>query len=82
MSQFWQDRITKIETMIAAYEDAVIYLAANPTKSYGLDTGQSEQKVTYFDLDKLQQTLNSLINQRDIYKKRISTTVTINCPGF
>lgn len=82
MSQFWQDRITKIEAMITAYEDAVLYLITNPTKSYSLDTGQSEQKVTYYDLDELQQTLNSLINQRDVYKKRISATTVINCPGF
>lgn len=82
MSQFWKDRITKIETLIEAYEDAQIYLITNPTKSFTLDTGQSEQKLTYQDLDKIQSVLDGLLNQLTVYQQRISATVTINMPGY
>lgn len=70
MSDFWQDRIDRIKTRITALEDALEYLLANPAQSYTLDTGQSMQKYTAFDVEMLQKMLDGLINQLCIYQRR------------
>jgi hypothetical protein len=58
-------------------------LTANPTQSYKLDTGQSEQEVTRVNLASLQQTYDSLLNRLTVLEKRCgSPRATINAPGW
>jgi len=61
--EFLQERITKTKEQIVLYEDAISFLAANPTRSYRLDTGQSVQDVTRFNIKDLQYSLDGLYNR-------------------
>ena len=80
--EFWQQRITKTQEMIVAYEDAIAFLSANPTKSYRLDTGQNEQEVTHYDLKSMQQQLDTLLNRLTVLEKRTSGCPTISLPAW
>ena len=61
--QFLIERIEATKAQIIAYDNAITALAANPVQSYTLDTGQSRQTVTRFDLASLQRQLASLENK-------------------
>lgn len=77
-----RERIEKIKQLIVLYENAEVYLISNPTKSYTLDTGQSEQKVTYQDLSSIRKTVETLMNQLSVYEKRCSSVKDIYMPAF
>ena len=63
-SSFLTDRITATQAQIVAYEDAILALGTSgATHHYTLDTGQSTQTVTRDDIDKLNETLNSMYNR-------------------
>jgi hypothetical protein len=62
-STFLQERITSIKARIVAYEDASAALAGGGVQSYTLDTGQTRQTVTKFDLADIEKTIASLYNQ-------------------
>ncbi len=61
-SAFMQERITKTQALIEAYEDALLALGTGGVQEYRLNTGQSDQKVTKMDVKDLQNTLDSLYN--------------------
>ena len=46
-----------------AYEDAIDALVVQGMQSYTLDTGQTRQTVTRFELASLQRQLDSLMNR-------------------
>lgn len=60
---FLQTQITSTEAQILAYTDAIAFLDSNMTQSYTLDTGQSRQVVTRYDLASIQKQLDSLYNR-------------------
>lgn len=62
-TSFIQDRIAKTEALITIYEDALTALGTDGIASYELDTGQSKQRVTKFDLADLNTMLDSLYNR-------------------
>ena len=71
--QYLKDRIAKTKTLIEAWEDAQIALAgANGTMSYTIDTGQTKQTVTRFDLKKIQETLDTLYNRLAVFETRLN----------
>ena len=80
--QFWLDRIEATKNQIIAYENAIIFLTENPTESYKLDTGQSEQEVKRTNLSNLQKTYDALLNRLTVLEKRCSSTSTISAPGW
>jgi len=78
-----QTRITFTITLIDAHEAALLALTTGGMQSYELDTGQSKQKVTKFDIDKLNSTLESLYNRCATMQARLSGAGSIiGRPGF
>jgi hypothetical protein len=69
--EFLQERITKTKELIVAYEDAIAALAGG-AQSWMLDTGQTKQSVTNFDLEKLNAMLDSLYNRCATMEARYS----------
>ncbi|MCK5612884.1 hypothetical protein KAR91_64015 [Candidatus Pacearchaeota archaeon] len=59
---YLEARIVKLKVILEAYEDAIIFLLANPSRSYKLDTGQSTQEVNRFDIKKMQENYDSTFN--------------------
>ena len=60
---FIEARLTSTRALIIAYEDAVIALLNTGVQSYTLNTSQSVQTVTKFDLNNLNQTIDALYNR-------------------
>ena len=79
---FWLERQEKAKEQIIAYEDAITFLITNPTKSYKLDTGQSNQEVTRVDLGTLQTQLDGLMNRLVTIEARIKGASNINAPAW
>lgn len=72
-SNFWQERLVKLQLLVVNYEDAIAYLTLNPTAEYTLDTGQDRQQVKKHDLAALQTSLNSVLN--------MVATIEARCQG-
>lgn len=56
---FWQGRLDKKKTQLAAYDDAITALASG-AQSYSLDTGQTRQVVTKANLTELRNMASTL----------------------
>jgi hypothetical protein len=69
--QFWQDQITAVKTLITAYNAAILALTVGGVQSYILDTGQSRQSVTKFDLKEMNTALDSLLNRLATLEARL-----------
>lgn len=76
---FTQERITATKNRIVAYENALLAFADDGIQQYTLDTGQSVQKVTRFDIPRLEDTLVALYNLCAVLEARLngSGTVTV-----
>lgn len=61
-AEFLQQRIDATKASITAYEDAETALAGG-VQSYTIDTGQSRQTVTRFNLTEIRKTIDSLYNR-------------------
>lgn len=59
---FWTERISVVKSQIVAYEDAAAALIGG-VQSYTLDTGQTRQTVTRFDLGALTSMIDRLYNR-------------------
>lgn len=82
-SAFWQARLDKTVALITVYEDAIDAIGVGGASSYTIDTGQSKQTVTKFDLVKLNDVLASLMNRYAVLNNRLNGCgVTIARPGF
>lgn len=71
LNTFLKTRITAIQAQITAYEDAITALSSG-VESYTLDTGQTRQTVKRFEVEKLQQTLDSLYNRYSVMCARLN----------
>ena len=69
---FTATRIEVTKALILKYEAALDALALNPNQSYTLDTGQTKQTVTRFDLNNLNKVLDSLYNRCATLEARLS----------
>jgi hypothetical protein len=62
---FWEDHLFNLKVLLNATVKAITALQSGTHQSYELDTGQSRQRVTRLDLDRLNA-------QVDDYTQRIS----------
>lgn len=76
--EFLQQRIEATKLLIIAYENAILQIEANPTQSYTLNTGQTTQTVSRFDLNRLQATLDALMNRLVTLEARLNGGGVIN----
>lgn len=76
-----EERISKTEALIVAYEDAITAIAGG-AQSYSLDTGQTRQTVTKANLSSLRDVLNSLENRRATLKARLCGSGVYAGPEF
>lgn len=60
---FWTDQLTLAKAQATALNTAILFLYANPHQSYTLDTGQSSQRVTRPDVERLQDQYDGLLNR-------------------
>lgn len=79
---FWLDQLTKAKAQAIALDTAIVFLYANPHKSYTLDTGQSSQQVSRPDLDSLQRQYDSLLNRIATLEARCYGASQQIRPGF
>ena len=81
-SAFIDALMTTAQEQIAAINAALLFLAANPHKSYQLDTGQSSQRVTRDDIGDLNAQIDVLLNRlTTLDAMRNGATIQIR-PGF
>lgn len=65
-------KITSTKTLIDTYEDAILALGeAGGIQSYTLDTGQSRQTVTRYDISSLSKSLDRLYNRLATLESRL-----------
>lgn len=81
-SAFLQTQITATENQITALNAALLFLATNPHKSYQLDTGQSSQRVTRDDIDRLNAQIDVLLNRLTSLQARCDGAAVQLLPGF
>ncbi len=60
---FWLDQLTKAKVLAVAVDAAILALTTGGVQSYELDTGQSKQRVTKLDLDRLNAMYDSALNR-------------------
>jgi len=80
--QFWIDQRDRTQARITAYQDAIDYLIENPTKSYKLNTGQSEQEVTRVDLEKLENLVERSMNRLITLNQYINPSPSVHAPAW
>lgn len=76
-----QTQLVEFEAQIAAINAAIIALLIDKVQSYTLDTGQTRQTVTKFDLEKLTATRDSLLNQYSVLCARLGLDGTVHAGG-
>ncbi len=81
-SAFIQGRIDATKAQIIAYEDAALALGNGNVESYTLDTGQTRQTVTRLDLDKIQKTIDMLMNRCVTLEARLNGGGTLVRPAW
>lgn len=69
---FWRKRLETIGAIIIQYEDAILQLSTGAVQSYSLNTGQTTQSVTKFDVARLQSALPGLYDQYATLDARVN----------
>lgn len=82
--QFLLDQITEIETIIESINTAIKNVLMYGHSSYSLNSGQSEQKVSRLDLDKLRLMRKEYMKERNNLMAACGLTrsVVVVTPGF
>lgn len=81
LNSILQNQLIEFEAQIAAINAAIIALLTDKVQSYTLDTGQTRQTVTKFDLEKLIAARDSLLNQYSVISARLGTDGTVHAGG-
>lgn len=80
---FLMTRLTRTRALIVAYEDAVTALLMDGIQSYTLNTSQSTQTVTKFDLDNLNAAIDALYNRCATLEARLGMgNTTLGVPDW
>jgi len=79
---FWLNQLTKAKAQATELDEAIVFLYANPHKSYTLDTGQSSQQVSRPDLDSLQSQYDLLLNRISTLEARCNGASQQMRPGW
>jgi hypothetical protein len=61
-STYWSERLATVKALIAAYDAALLALATGQ-QSYTIDTGQTRNTVTQYDIASLKNVRASLLNE-------------------
>lgn len=69
---FLRERIASTKAQITIYEDATMALESGSMQSYSLNTGQTTQYVTKFDLARLQKHIDALYNRLAVLEARLT----------
>lgn len=77
-----QASLTATLTAIAAYEAAQLALGTGGVQSYLLDTGQTRQTVTKFDILDMQKALDILYNRCATLSARLGGASIIARPAW
>lgn len=80
--QFLEEQKTETAEIIKNYNAAIRFLTLNPTESYTLDTGQSEQEVKRHNLSNMRESRAALMNEYSMICKRLNTSATLSIPGW
>ena len=81
--QFLLTRLTRVRALIVAYEDAIEALIGDGVQSYTLNTSQSTQTVTKFDLTNLNKALDGLYNRCAALEARLGMgNTTLGVPDW
>lgn len=70
--EFLRERIEATKAQIVEYENAVLQISTGVMQSYNLNTGQTTQTVTRFDLNRLQSNIDSLYNRLATLQARLT----------
>jgi LPS sulfotransferase NodH len=80
---FIQARIATIESQITAAEAVLTKLLANPNRSYTLNTGQTTESVTKYDIERIQAMIETMVGQLQFWEDCLNgTSGCIGRPGF
>ncbi len=83
MSTFLQARITATQSAIVEAETAEAAILAGSMASYSIDTGQTKQTVTKFNVTELRNYIDSLYNRLSTLEARLcGSGATIMRPDF
>ena len=80
--QFYEARLAATELQILALETALEAILVQGVQSYTLDTGQSRQVVTRYDVRSMEKTLDGLYNRHATLCARLHGSTTIARPAF
>ena len=69
---FLKERIASTKAQIIVYEDAILSLESGEVQTYSLNTGQTTQSVTKFDVARLQASLDGLYNRLVTLEARLT----------
>ncbi len=75
--EFLMARLTSTQALIVAYEDAVAALLSGGVQSYALNTSQSTQTVSKFDLPGLNSAIDGLYNRCATIEARLGIGNTV-----
>lgn len=67
-----QSRLDFIRSLISKYEEVLVKIAANPQRSYTINTGQTTETVSKKDESKLMDLLERLYAQEEFWCGRLS----------
>lgn len=68
---YWSGKLTQAKALADAIEAAILALTTGGVQSYELDTGQSKQRVTKLDLDRLNAMYDSALNRVATLEARV-----------
>lgn len=62
-SQYWKDELINTRILLSEINKAIKALSTGTHASYEIDSGQSRQRVTRLDLEKLREQREDLLSQ-------------------
>ena len=74
---FIQARIDATKLQIVAFEDAVLALGEGGIQSYTIDTGQTRNTVTKFDIEWINGVIDGLYNRCATLQARLDGSGTV-----
>jgi cytolysin (calcineurin-like family phosphatase) len=82
-ADFIRERIAATKVAIVAYEDAIMALCSSDgVQSYSLNTGQTQQSVTRFDIANLGRALDGLYNRLATLEARLNGATIVARPHW
>ena len=79
---FLTARITATRALIVSLEDALAGLAADPTASFSIDTGQTKKVVTSINISELRNSLDSAYSRLYALEARLYGGSVTAVPGW